>query len=240
MNAPNKPRPNASVLASPEQAVRVEAREDLGKSVPRPWLTLVLCLMLTIELVGLSLHGWFMLARESQPDRLTRRAQAMLVANYPKMKQQWLAQTQRRAPEVAKQMSQRLLRSTTTARMELEELSLMQLEQGLDSAVELSADEFRQWLRTNHAAIEDAFIQIEQAPEDARLLVLDTEASLEEQLGLDLRDQAKLALEVYRSLNNKLERLATPQSELSRQERLERRTIRLIRALTTSGTRVAQ
>lgn len=196
-----------------------------------PWITFALVLVLICELVGLSLHGWNIVARESQPDRLTRRAEAMLVANYPELKEQWLSGTRELAPQAAQQFSQRLLRSTTSARIELEELSLKHLEEGLDSAVELSADEFRQWLRDNHDAIEDAFLQIEQAPEDARLLVLDTEASLEEQLGLDLRDQAKLALEVYRTLNNKLERLADPNSDLSRQEQLERRTIRLIRAM---------
>ena len=195
------------------------------------WLSAALAAILTAEIVGLSVYAISVFRRETQPEKLALRAEAALVENYPALRSQLLQRTARGAPVLAKELSGELLEATLSAREELEAFTVAQLERGLDSAVELSADEFRQWLRTNHDTIEDAFIQIEQAPSDARLLMLDTEASLEEQLGLDLRDQAKLALEVYRLFNDKLARLAEPQSQLSSQERLERRMIRLLRAL---------
>lgn len=195
------------------------------------WLSTALAIVLIVEIAGLSVYAWNVFRRETQPERLADRAERALEENYPELRSQMVHQVSQQAPVLAAQVSDRLLEATPSARLELENISLKYLERGLDDAAELSADEFREWLRQNHNAIEDAFIQIEQAPNDARLLVLDTEASLEEQLGLDLRDQAKLTLEVYRMLNDKLERLADPNVELSHQERLERRTIRLLRAL---------
>ena len=195
------------------------------------WISAALAVLLTLEIIGLSAYAIWFFRREAQPEQLARRAEAALVKNYPALQAELLEQTSRSAPLFAQEMSNELLDASLSARSELEAFTVQQLERGLDNAVELSADEFRQWLRTNHETIEDAFVQIEQAPSDARLLMLDTEASLEEQLGLDLRDQAKLALEVYRLFNDKLARLAAPEAQLTSQERLERRMIRLLRAL---------
>lgn len=195
------------------------------------WLSATLACILTVEILGLTAYAVTVFRRETRPEKLAARAEKAMVENYPAFRGQLLEQTSHQAPVLAEQMSEEILEATLEARVELEKLTIDQLERGLDNAVELSADEFREWLRTNHDAIEDAFVQVEQAPSDARLLILDTEASLEEQLGLDLRDQAKLALEVYRLFNDKLARLAAAGADLTPQERLERRMVRLLRAL---------
>ena len=209
--------------------------DSVSSAVAKParysWISAALAVLLTLEILGLSAYATWFFRREAQPEQLARRAEAALVKNYPALRAELLQQTSRSAPLLAEEMSYELLDTSLSARSELEAFTVQQLERGLDNAVELSADEFRQWLRTNHETIEDAFVQIQQAPTDARLLMLDTEASLEEQLGLDLRDQAKLALEVYRLFNDKLARLAEPEAQLTSQERLERRMIRLLRAL---------
>lgn len=214
-----------TAITAPDQAT------GRGVTVRLSWLSAVLASLLAVEILGLACYAIYVAKRELEPERLAQRAEAALTENYSTLRSELLQQVHHQAPVVAKQMSNRLLRETPEARLELEQFTVRQLEQGFDNAFELSADEFRQWLRANHDAVEDAFVQIEQAPEDARLLIMDTEASLEEQLGLDLRDQAKLTLELYRVLNEKLERLARPSAELSPQERLERRMIRLLRAL---------
>ncbi|MGN6546250.1 MAG: hypothetical protein ACTHK7_14445 [Aureliella sp.] len=214
-----------------ETAAPVDDAPTGGLTVRLSWLSAVLASLLALEIIGLCGYAFYVAKREMEPERLARRAEAALSENYDSIRSEVLQQVRHQAPVVAKQMSNRLLDETPNARRDLEEFTVRHLEQGFDNAFELSADEFRQWLRANHDAIEDAFEQIEQAPEDARLLVMDTEASLEEQLGLDLRDQAKLTLELYRVINEKLERLSQPSAELSEQERLERRVVRLLRAL---------
>lgn len=195
------------------------------------WLSALLATVLIIECSSLVWYGWTIAQRESEPERIVDRVEAAWLDNYPQLQQAWLAKTRQESPYLADRLSEQLIAQAPRLRERLEAATLRELEQGIDNAVELSADEFRQWLRENHDAIEDAFRQVEQAPHETRLLVLDTEASLEEQLGLDLRDQAKLTLEVYRIFNDKLERLANPQDDFSRQEKLERRAIRIVRAL---------
>jgi hypothetical protein len=196
------------------------------------WLTAVLALTLATECGYLSYRAWRALERETRPDRLADRFERSLAEHYPQMRQAWLETVREQAPRISADLSRDVIYRMPRVRLRLEQMTIRQMERGIDNAVELSADEFRQWLRDNHAAIEDAFVQVEQAPHEARLLVLDTEASVEELLGLNLQDQAKLTLELYRMFNDKLERLADPAAELSRQERLERRTIRIVRALT--------
>lgn len=222
------PQDTATIVTPPADSL---PPADSPAAVRLSWLSAALAVILTLEVVGLSVYAVTVFRRETQPKRLTQRAETVLVENYPAMRSELLQQTSHKAPALAEHVSNELLEATLSARVELEAFTVEQLERGLDNAVELSADEFREWLRTNHDTIEDAFIQIQQAPNDARLLMLDTEASLEEQLGLDLRDQAKLALEVYRVFNDKLARLASPVEELTPQERLERRMIRLLRAM---------
>ena len=196
------------------------------------WLSVVLTLIFVSECTWLVWHSVVVLQREAEPDRLVTRVQNAWLKSYPELEQAWLAEARQRSPELADRLSEQLIAQAPRLRERLEAATLRELEQGIDNAVEFSAEEFREWLRENHAAIEDAFIQVEQAPHEARMLVLDTEASLEAQLGLDLRDQAKLTLEVYRIFNDKLERLSEPADDFSRQEKLERRAIRILRALT--------
>lgn len=196
------------------------------------WMSALLATILVVECSAIGWYMWNTVQRESAPERVMDRVQTAWLDNYPQLQEQWLAEARERSPYLADRLSEQLIAQAPRLRERLEAATLRELEQGIDNAVELSADEFRQWLRENHDAIEDAFRQVEQAPQDTRLLVLDTEASLEEQLGLDLRDQAKLTLEVYRIFNDKLERLAKPQQDFSRQEKLERRAIRIVRALT--------
>ncbi len=196
------------------------------------WTSALLASIFIFECSMLTWHVWYVAKRESEPERIIHRVQSVWLDNYPQLKQAWLENARQQSPQIAERFSEELIAQAPRLRQRLEAASLRELEQGIDNAVELSADEFRQWLRDNHAAIEDAFIQVEQAPHEARMLVLDTEASLEEQVGLDLRDQAKLTLEVYRIFNDKLERLANPDEEFTRQEKLERRAIRILRALT--------
>ncbi len=224
MSAESRP----SIVRSQRNRTGVRPRATQFQS----WLGLGLVTLLLAEVVAIAMYCAWRVRYESDPVRLADRAQSILIRQYPELRHRILRQVDALVPNLAIEASNRLVRSTATARQELEAFTVQQLELGIDNAVELSADEFRQWLRDNHDAIEDAFRQIEQAPLDAKLLVLDTEASVEEQLGLDVRDQARLALDVYRTLNDKLERLSNEQSDLSEQERLERRTIRLVRALT--------
>ena len=190
-------------------------------------LTIVLC----AEVVSMGMYGYHRIQTALEPENLADRVEEILRANYPAVREEIVAQAHSEAPAIARQVSEELLKSTPDARARLETLTARQLEVGLDQVAEISEEQFRQLLVNNREHIERAFVQLEQAPQETRAIVLDAEASIEEQLGLDLREQARQALELYRQFNDKLEKLATPGAELERKERLERRIVRLLRAL---------
>ncbi len=197
------------------------------------WLSLTLTCILICELVGIVGYTLYSFRMATEPERLVASAESLLKQHYPHVRTELLEQLQSDAPLIADTASRELLETAPQARERLERFTLYHLERGLDNAAALSAEEFRDWLRENHDTIEDAFIQIENAPHDAKLLVLDTEASLEDQLGLDVRDQARMTLEAFRTVNDKLEKLTLKSDQLTTQEQLERRMIRLLRALGT-------
>jgi hypothetical protein len=107
---------------------------------------------------------------------------------------------------------------------------------GLDTATELSAEQFRGLLQQNHAQFLKVFNAIEEAPEEAHQLVLETEEAMEQQLGVDLQRQAKMAVRNLGDLNAKLGRLAGPPESLSAKEQIERRIVRVLRAMQNSDT----
>jgi hypothetical protein len=195
------------------------------------FLSAILTLVLTVEVVSMGWYGYDRIQTALEPENLADRIEDILRSHYPEVRQELVAQVQNEAPTIANQVSEEILRSTPDARVHLELFTARQLEQGLDQVTELSAEQFRDLLHSNRDRIENAFVQLEQAPAEAREIVLDAEASIEEQLGVDLRDQARQGLELYRQFNDKLDRLSTPGVELDRQEMLERRMVRIMRAL---------
>ena len=191
----------------------------------------VLACVLTAEIVGLGLYGYYRVQTALAPENLADRAEEAIRANYPEFRKEIVTQVKSESPQIAEQVSQQILASTPEARQELEQFTARQIEIGLDQATELSADQFRDVLRENHDQVVKIFEAIEDAPEEAHELVLETEASIEKQLGVDLQRQAREALHAHRQLNEKLARLAGSQENLSSKELLERRIVRILRTM---------
>ena len=194
-------------------------------------LAATLACVLMAEVVGLGLYGYYRVQRALAPENLADRAVEAIRANYPEVRQEIVTQVKSESPEIAEQVSQQIIASTPEARKELEQFTARQVEIGLDQATELSADQFRDVLRENHDQFVKIFEAIEDAPEEAHELVLETEASIEKQLGVDLQRQARQALRAHRQLNEKLARLASNQENLSSKELLERRIVRILRTM---------
>jgi hypothetical protein len=60
---------------------------------------------------------------------------------------------------------------------------------------------------------------------------------VDQKLGVDIRRQAGLLLEMFRQLNAKLEELARDHKDLSPADHLERRIVRILRALQERAAR---
>jgi hypothetical protein len=190
-----------------------------------------LALVLVAEIAGLSWHTFSRVQRSLQPEKLVDQAEQAIRENYPQFREEMLAELRERSPELARQASREMLASSADVRQWLERVAERQLNRGLDDVTELSAEQFRTYVTANRATVQQAFDELESAPDEARELILGTEASLEEQLGVDIQKQAEQTLAVHRALNDKLERLSTEGTPLAPRELLERRMLRILKAL---------
>lgn len=194
-------------------------------------LSALLSGILLSELLIFTTYSYYQAERWLDPAYLGDQIESAVRENYPELRVNLIAQVEAKSPEIAERISQQLVATTPEARQQLERLTSRQLDAGLDQITQISREQFREMLRRNHDAIVAALEQIEQAPDEARRFVLKTEASLEDQMGIDLQRQARTALALHRDLNNKLERLQQPDAALDSKELLERRIVRLLRTI---------
>jgi hypothetical protein len=195
--------------------------------------TLSACLagVLVIEILGIGIYANYRIRRFLDPNHLADRAEAALRENYPEFRKELITQVRKQAPELAEEVSHEILAAAPDAREQLERLTQRQIQNGLAEATHLSAEQFRVILNENRDTVIKAFDQIEAAPEEAERLVLQTEARIDKTLGIDLRNQARQALRFHRQLNDKLEHLLNKNDTLTSQELLERRIVRILKAI---------
>lgn len=195
------------------------------------YLAAGLALLLVLELAGI---GWYTYNRVQtlvQPENLGDRVEEAVRENYPEFRSSLVVRVKENAPELAQQVSKEILAAVPDARVDLERFAARQLSVGLDNATELSADRFAKVLEDNRERLVEVFETIDDAPEEAHRLMLETEADIESQLGVDIQRQARIALQRLDQLNAKLDRLADSPDDLSAKEQLERRIVRVLRAL---------
>jgi hypothetical protein len=208
-----------------------EASQFNSQISSRALLCAILAGVVVAEVVAIASYAYYRVNTAMEPENLADRVEVAIQENYPEMREQMIAQVKQDAPEIAAQVSQELVGAVPAGREELEELTQRQIALGLDQATEFSAEQFRQVLRDNREEFVQVFEAIEDAPDDVRQLVLNTEEDLEASLGVDLQKQARSALRVHRQLNDKLEHLARPNVQLSPRELLERRIVRILRTI---------
>ena len=199
-----------------------------------------------LELVALTSFGYYRVQETLEPHNLADRVESALRENYPDVRRELITEIKASAPQLAAQASSELRATAPEAREWLERATRRQIERGLDEVTELSEEQFRAILSKNHESIASAFEKVEAAPEESRELVLETEASIEQELGVDLQRQARNALALQHDLNAKLALLTDPDAKLTAREQLERRIVRILKTmqqqeLQPSGeTRVSQ
>lgn len=211
------------------------------RPVPRPvWsssrLSAILAVVLVLEIITLTVYANYRVQSALDPENLGERVEEAVVENYPELRQELIAQVKADAPQIAEEVSRQMIAQAPQARQELEQLTARQLERGLNEAIDLSAEQFREVLRANREDIVQVFETIEEAPEDAHRLVLDMEADIEQQLQVDLQRQMRQALRAHQQLNDKLERLSSPDVQLDSRELLERRIVRILRTMQEQET----
>lgn len=216
----------------------LEVQEVPAKVRARTYITATLAVLLTLEIAAIGIYAYVRISSALKPENLANQIEQSVRENYPEFRQELVSQAHEKAPEIAQRVSKSILAAASDARADLERIAARQLAAGLDTGTELSAEQFRKLLRDNHAQFVKVFESIEDAPEEAHRLVLETEANIEKELSVDLQRQAKLAVSKMSDFNAKLDRLAGPPETLSAKEQLERRIVRVLRAMQQSDADV--
>lgn len=190
-----------------------------------------LAVLLTIEIVGLTVYGYQRIQTATAPENVADRVETAIQSNYPEIRKNLVSQVKQEAPSIAKKVSRQILAATPDARAALENLTLRQLDEGIDAATSVSESQFRRLLNQNRAEILKVFEKVEDAPDEAHRLALEIESNLENDLGVDLQSQAKAALAVHEQLNVRLTKLAGSPETLDRKAALELRMIRILRTM---------
>jgi hypothetical protein len=198
-----------------------------------------LAVILVAEILGISAYAYYRVTHALDPQNLADRIELAIRENYPEVRKELVEQVKLKSPEIAEQVSQELMASAPEARQELEEFTARQLDVGIEKITEISAEQFRKLLQQNREEIIAAFDKVEAAPEEAERIVLETEKSIEEQLGVDIQNQARSVLTVHRELNDKLQRLTDSSASLRSRELLERRIVRILRTMQEQGETAA-
>lgn len=192
--------------------------------------TSVLLGIFVLQLIVISWTIYSTIESRLEPTALVDQGEKAIRQNYAEIRQDFTNTVKEQAPEIAAQVSDELVAASPEIRQWLEQVAKRQLRYSLEAGTELSADEFREFLRENHDTIEEAFVKIESVPEESEELVLDLEAQVDERWGVDLENQAKQALQLHRALNDKLESLEGS-GPLEPKELLEQRMIRILKSL---------
>ena len=199
-----------------------------------PWnsntTTMVLVIIFACQFV---LMGWYTYASVQEqlaPEKLVQKAEKAVEKNYPALRKTFKSEIKANADEIAESLSQAAIDSAPDLRKALQQILQRNVRQGLDVVTELSADEFKDFVKENRERIESLIKELEDSPEIAQQTIRDFEQDLDEVLGVDLEKQAKEALIIHRELNQKLAKL-NDGNTLDAQGLLEKRIVRILKTL---------
>lgn len=206
--------------------------EELERAVKRTsrWVTALLTLFVLLVIGGCA-YTYARVQKFLQPETVARVAVGRLEADYPQIRETVKQRLVKAAPRLAEKASKEVLKSMPQAREQLEDYLERQMDVGLEKAAELSTEQFRKFVRENHADIQKAFGELQPGPRETPRLADELDKLVEQKLGLNVRKEARVGLELLRKLNAKLEALRGPSPELTTTQRVERRIVRLLRTI---------
>lgn len=220
-------------MATPAERTNAanETATDSARTQRLSVLSLVLLVLLVVEnsaFWGIMYYQYRQLA-ERGPEQIINKAMVKFDEQHEELAAKLAKKIEDSAPEIAAAVSHSAIENIPTARQQLEHLIVQQVENGLDGVTEISAEQFRKFLRANHAAIEEQLEAVRDFPDKGQDYVLKMESDIEKSLDIDIRKQAKELVSLQTQLNNRMDRLLNAEN-LDTKEMLEKRMIRILRS----------
>jgi hypothetical protein len=221
-----------SVRKSVQQLERAERiLESLAAAQYRSnRLTLVLGVASLLIVSGYFTLVYQRLSEHLEPEAVVDIAQNVLEERWPEAREAVEARIRASAPDWAVQLSLQTRVAIPQARLYLQNYALEKTDEVAVQAIQLSEDQFRDFVRSRRPLIQQTFQDLAQSPAHAEARLQELRKSFEEQLDSDIELQMKQVLHSAREMNEKLATLRAG-GNLTPEQQLERRILMLARRL---------
>lgn len=193
-------------------------------------ITTLLLIVFCVELLAISGISYWQVQKQLEPEKIASATEEYARENYPEIRNKVVQHVEQHSDKYAAQVSQQLMASTDEARLELQQLTEVGVEEGLDEGTQMTRQAFREFLDTHHQEIESYLEEIEDSPEEARQFVVGLENDLEKALEVDLQKQLDNLADLQSQFNTKVSDL-TEGGNLKPVQLLELRILRLMKTL---------
>lgn len=212
------------------QAVENELSKISTSMARSAKVTAVIGIILMAAMLGYFTFGFSEIEDLTKPENLVALAGEVVNSSLPEIRESVQSTVKDQAPDWAQAISDQAIGATPTIRESLEDHILAQTEGVIANGVNLGEAEFRKILRENKTSFEDTLDELaegEEFSEETMQIFLD---AVNKELGRDMEDQAEEVLGTLIALNEKIQKLSS-NSELNKEEALERQTLMVIRRL---------
>lgn len=212
------------------QAVENELSKISSGMARGAWVTGIIGVILVAAMIWYFRFGFGKVAELLEPDQIVSLIGVQVGDSLPEIRKSVQSTVKDQAPDWAQAISDQAIGATPTIRESLEDHILAQTEGVIANGVNLGEAEFCKILRENKTSFEDTLDELaegEEFSEETMQIFLD---AVNKELGRDMEDQAEEVLGTLIALNEKIQKLSS-NSELNKEEALERQTLMVIRRL---------
>lgn len=187
-------------------------------------LTLIVGILALLLMAGYFTYGYSQISELMQPDTLVTLGVSQLEDHLPEARRAIETEITTSAPVWAEQVSARVRGSLPEARTRLEGYVLTQVDTGVVKAVELTEQEFRDFLRANRQSLDEGFRDLATSPQLADESLERLVVAINTKFQSNMQHNSKDLFETLNELVARLSRLKANQA-LTQEEALLRQII---------------
>jgi hypothetical protein len=199
---------NATSAADPTVVLQQTERELASLKAKLRSSSRMTCIVGLIILGLLSAYfyyGYSEINALLQPKEVVAATSSYIDDQLPAIREQLETQIKDNSEQWAQMVSDYAYEAIPELRLALEDFALKQLDEVFDQVASLTEEEFKKFLVDNRDLVETAFKELADNPKVSDELLAKLEAALEEELGVQMKDQAKDLLDTLEKLADEVE-----------------------------------
>jgi hypothetical protein len=225
--------PTPSAVSGRERLAQIQSElAAVRKRINRATFFTALIGIALLGLLGVYFYIGYKAAKEIMvPENLVTLGQEYIDAYLPDAKARAEKEIIKASPGLADELSKQLYKSLPTYRTKLETFLIDQIDTNLKEATFVTDEEFRKFLRKHRSKMEESFRALAKSPKQAEKPLNEIVAALEEDLEVNLQDEAAEMLDTIKTANINWRAMAFNDKDLSEEAKKERLVWMLARRL---------